>query len=101
MFKSFPDGIFNPSTFKVEPNTIEVYEKLIESGQQGNIMKIRDTLTLYEELIAMGVPDNQAKIQAHQHGDVIDLLQKIEKDLFWMRAIGAGMIIACFGVMFK
>ena len=30
----------------------------------------KDTLTLYEELVASGVPDEQAKVQAHQLGAV-------------------------------
>jgi hypothetical protein len=64
-------------------------------------MTIKDSLTLYKELLATGIPDNQAEIQAHQLGGVTDILERIEKDLFWMRVIGGGMIIACFGVMFK
>lgn len=64
-------------------------------------MVIKDSLTLYKELLATGVPENQAEIQAHQLGSVTDLIGKIDKDLFWMRLIGGGMIIACFGVMFK
>lgn len=33
---------------------------------------IKDSLTLYEELIAAGVSDAQAKVQAHQLGSVND-----------------------------
>ena len=54
----------------------------------------KDTLTLYEELVASGVPDEQAKIQAHQLGGVTDILEDIKKDLFWMRIIGGAMIVA-------
>jgi hypothetical protein len=64
-------------------------------------MAIKNTLTLYKELIASGVPENQAEVQAQQLGGVTDILERIEKDLFWMRLIGGGMIVACFGVMFK
>lgn len=71
-------------------------------------MAIKDTLTLYKELLSTGVPEDQAEIQAHQlgsfhdfAGNITTLVEKIEKDLFWMRLIGGGMIIACFGVMFK
>ena len=63
--------------------------------------KMKDTLTLYEDLVASGIPDAQAKIQAHQLGGVTDVLEEIKKDLFWMRVIGGGMVIACFGVMYK
>jgi len=72
----------------------------------------KDTLTLYEELVASGVPEGQAKVQAHQLGSVGDYmgnainnmnakfvemdrkLEKIDKDLIWMRVIGAAMIVA-------
>ena len=35
-------------------------------------MSYKDTLTLYEELVATGIPDSQAKIMAHQQGGVVD-----------------------------
>ena len=72
----------------------------------------KDTLTLYEELVASGVPDEQAKVQAHQLGSMGDYmgnaingmnarfnemdrkLEKIDKDLIWMRIIGVAMIVA-------
>lgn len=68
-------------------------------------MSYKDTLTLYEELVASGVPDEQAKVQAHQLGgigtyvgdainEVNRKLEKIDKDLIWMRVIGAAMIVA-------
>jgi hypothetical protein len=57
-------------------------------------MAYKDTLTLYNELIATGIPEAQAQIQAKQNGDVTDILVKIEKDLSWMRVIGAGMVAA-------
>lgn len=84
----------------------------------------KDTLTLYEEFIATGVPESQAKIQAHQLGAVSTYVgdaihqinermttkfnemdermdnkfnevdRKLDKDLVWMRVIGAAMIVA-------
>jgi hypothetical protein len=65
------------------------------------MMEIKDTLTMYDELVAGGCTETQARIQAMQLGTVSNLVERIEKDLFWMRAIGAGMIVACFAVMFK
>ena len=75
-------------------------------------MAYKDTLELFDELVATGVSESQARIQAQQLGamgnyigDVISnmntRLDKIDKDLVWMRVIGGAMIIACFGVMFK
>lgn len=82
-------------------------------------MAHKDALTIYEELIAGGEEDKLAKIKAHQYGDLSDYLgcaltkfeetlekmdkrlTKIDKDMWWMRAIGAGMIVACFSVMFR
>jgi hypothetical protein len=57
-------------------------------------MAYKDSLTLYNELIATGISESQAQIQAQQLGGVTDLLVKIEKDLSWMRIIGAGMVAA-------
>lgn len=73
-------------------------------------MEYKDTLTLYEELIAAGVPETSAKIQAHQLGGVTDcmgefsntlnefsnILNEIQKDMSWMRIIGAAMTVAFF-----
>lgn len=57
-------------------------------------MAYKDSLALYNELIATGVPEAQAQTQAQQLGGVTDILVKIEKDLNWMRIIGAGMVAA-------
>jgi len=68
-------------------------------------MTYKDTLTLYDELVATGTPSEQAKIIAHQQGALASdmengfnglnfTLKKIEKDLSWMRIIGAGMVAA-------
>ena len=61
----------------------------------------KDTLTLYDELIEAGTPEAQARAQAKQLGEigtVLDAmnvkLDKIDKDLIWMRVIGAAMIVA-------
>lgn len=64
-------------------------------------MSYKDTLELYDELIAGGCSEAQARVQAKQLGSVGNILDKIDKDLLWMRVIGAGMIVACFAVMFK
>jgi hypothetical protein len=64
-------------------------------------MAYKDTLTLYEELVSTGTPVEQAKILAHQQGGLVEemgsieiTLKQIEKDLFWMRSIGAGLMAA-------
>ncbi len=72
-------------------------------------MAYKDTLTLYDELVATGTPSEQAKIMAHQQGALSDemggrynelnakldhSIQDLRKDLFWMRSIGAGMVAA-------
>jgi hypothetical protein len=81
-------------------------------------MQYKDTLTLYDELIKGGASESQARVQAHQLGAMGDLFQvelrnisqsldnglkelgskidSIEKDMFWMRLIGASMTIAFF-----
>ena len=71
-------------------------------------MAYKDTLTLYEELVATGIPDGQAKIQAHQHGGMIDalgeqtdLIKEIKKDLMWMRIIGVGILTVFMANFFK
>jgi hypothetical protein len=71
-------------------------------------MAYKDTLTLYEELVATGTPIEQAKIIAHQQGALVEemgsiekTLNRIEKDLFWMRYIGAGMIAAFMANFFR
>jgi len=83
----------------------------------------KDTLTLFEELVEKGVPEAQAKIQAHQLGAlgdhfVISLensnarfdkavenmdvrLKKIDSDLFWMRVIGAAMSFSFLSAWFR
>jgi hypothetical protein len=80
-------------------------------------MAYKDTLTLYDELVATGTPSEQAKIIAHQQGDLADSLvsrfekmdakfdqlnskldlsiQGLRKDLMWMKIIGGAMIV-CF-----
>lgn len=75
-------------------------------------MSYKDTLTIYEELVATGVPESQAKIQAHQMGAAGNAfeaavggldraiqgmnkrLDKIDSVLFWMRIIAIAMTVA-------
>lgn len=71
-------------------------------------MSYKDTLTIYNELKACGINEEQAQIQAKQLGGVSNALDdlrnefrlgfdKIDKDLYWMRLIGGAMIIAFMG----
>lgn len=64
-------------------------------------MKLKNTLELFDELVQSGIPEAQARVQLMQMGTTTDLVERVEKDLFWMRLIGGGMIVACFAVMFK
>lgn len=75
-------------------------------------MSYKDTLELYDELIAGGCTDAQARVQAKQLGalgnyvgDVIgsinNRLDKIDKDLVWMRVIGAAMTFAFLSSWFR
>jgi len=76
-------------------------------------MSYKDTLTLYEELVAAGIPDEQAKIIAHQQGGVVDemigtrlgktmheidiKLTKIDSSMNWMKGIGGTIVVAIIG----
>jgi hypothetical protein len=86
-------------------------------------MAYKDTLTLYKELVASGVPEAQADIQSHQMGSLADSLigrfeimdarfvkmdakldlsiQGIRKDLMWMRIIGGAMTLTFLANFFK
>lgn len=46
-------------------------------------MSYKDTLTLYEELVATGIPDAQAKIQAHQQGNLADEIGGVKDMIKW------------------
>jgi hypothetical protein len=77
-------------------------------------MAHKDTLTLYNELIAGGVEEKEAQVKAKQLGEFKDefgkslnelgaslkkidvRLEAIDKDLFWMRVIGGAMTLAFF-----
>lgn len=77
-------------------------------------MSYKDTLTLYEEQVANGVSNEQAKIIAHQLGSVGDNFSnaikninenlikldkdiiKLDKDMFWIRMVGSAMTLAFF-----
>lgn len=72
----------------------------------------KDTLTIYEELMAGGCTETQAKVQAHQLGALGDnvsksinglskRLDKLDKDMFWMRIIGGAMTFAFVTNYFK
>ncbi len=67
---------------------------------------MKDTLTLYCELIDSGISKEQAKIQAMQLGDVRNLISDIatqlkilHADMKWIRIIG-GALIAGMAYMF-
>lgn len=75
-------------------------------------MGYKDTLTLYEEQIAKGVPNEQAKIIAHQIGSLGDELsvslngirddiKDMRKDMFWMRVIGTAMTVSFLSAWFR
>lgn len=79
-------------------------------------MQYKDTLTMYEELISTGMPEGQAKVAAHQWGEMGDTLGnaiygiredlkelkndvktqfiELKKDMFWVRIIGAALFAA-------
>lgn len=77
-------------------------------------MDHKDTLALYDALLAGGCTEPQARVQAAQLGAMGDSLSRsidnvdnrlrqidkrlisIDKDMLWMRAIGAAMIVAFF-----
>ena len=74
-------------------------------------MAYKDTLQLYDELVATGTSEANARIQAKQLGAMGDYigdailglnskLDKIDKDLIWMRVIGGAMIIAFLSTWF-
>jgi hypothetical protein len=55
---------------------------------------MKDTLSLYNELLAGGCTETQAQIQAKQLGDVSDVMKEIKSELLWLRLIGGAMTIA-------
>jgi hypothetical protein len=59
-------------------------------------MSYKGTLEIYDELIAGGCTEAQARVQANQLGTTSSLLERIEKDLYWMRIIGGAMTVAFF-----
>ncbi len=62
--------------------------------QIGGMMEIKDSLTIYNELKASGVQEEQAQMQGKQLGGVYDVVKKLDKDMFWMRIIGAAIVAA-------
>jgi hypothetical protein len=74
--------------------------------------EIKDTLKLYDELIAGGCTESQARVQATQMGyvsytitsalsNIEKDLKAIEKDLIWMKIIGGAMSVTFFGNLVK
>ncbi len=59
-------------------------------------MQYKDTLELYDELIAGGASESAARIQAKQLGDVGNALKQLGNDMFWMRIIGGAMTVTFF-----
>lgn len=82
-------------------------------------MTYKDTLTIYEELVATGISDSEAKVQAHQFGsinvfildvkqdlekslsEIRDELKSMKKDMLWMRLIGAALFAAMLALLYK
>ncbi len=74
-------------------------------------MKYKDTLRLFDELVAGGATESSARANATQLGsfgeflddfkssneksfrEIDNTLLSIKKDLLWMRIIGAGLIL--------
>ncbi len=52
---------------------------------------MKDTLTLYDELLAGGCTESQARIQARQLGDMSDVVKDVRQELKWLRIIGTAM----------
>ena len=83
---------------------------------------MKDTLSLYDELLAGGCTESQARAQAKQLGEigdsvtlaikewsnvltgqlieVKDSMKKLDNDMFWMRVIGSMMTAAFAGTIF-
>ncbi len=64
-------------------------------------IEYRVTLQLYDELIKGGCSEAQARVQASQLGAMGICLSKIDKDLIWLRVIGAAMVAIFFAHLFK
>jgi hypothetical protein len=65
-----------------------------QGKNRGN--KMKDTLSLYDELLAGGCTEAQARVQAHQLGDVSDVTKDIKNELLWLRIIGGAMTLSFF-----
>lgn len=64
-------------------------------------MSYKDTLKLYDELIAGGCSETEARAQAQQLGEVTNIIEKIERDLYWLRIIGGAMALAFVSNWFR
>ncbi len=60
-------------------------------------MSYKDTLTIYEELVASGIPEGQAKILAHQQGALVDVMNgigfRLDRSLQEMKATLDGVTV--------
>jgi hypothetical protein len=70
-------------------------------------MAYRSTLEIYDDLMASGHTEAQSRATANQldwigqeHAEMRLLLAKIDKDLIWMRVIGAAMTFAFLSTWF-
>jgi hypothetical protein len=86
-------------------------------------MAYKDTLTLYNELRAAGIPEAQAQIQAQQDGELGDhvsntfneikeqltgmnisismLNTKIDIEMKWVKIIGSGLMVTLASIFIK
>jgi hypothetical protein len=66
---------------------------------------MKGTLQMYDELLAGGCTESQARVQANQLGEALDTFSKaindfnkelteIKGELKWMRIIGSAMVVA-------
>ena len=44
-------------------------------------MRVKDSLTLYKELVDTGTPEAQAEVMAHQQGACYDILEEFRKQM--------------------
>lgn len=57
----------------------------------------KSPLEVYNDLKASGVPEDQAQMQGKQLGSVTNIVSELRQDMYWMRLIGGGMIVAFMG----
>lgn len=69
-------------------------------------MEYKDSLEIYDELLAAGTPEAQARIQAHQFGNIDKVLERLEYKFDKFQTIiyimgGAIFTMVCVPVMGK